>query len=296
MPATHTPSFDVARALGSYPSTSCPTAARSTSSYTVLGSGKTAVDACMWLLDNDVAAGTDPLGPAAGRVVPRPASFPAARAGRRDHGGHLPRRRGRRAGGETSTNCSSGSRHRGGSSRIDPSRPATMYRGTMLSASRARRPAADRGRRQARTRAADRGRPDRPRARRGRDRARRPARGLHGARPAQRARHADLPARPDRAPAGAAELAVLQRRARRASSRPTGDDDAEKNRLCPPNPYASSIEDWPRMMSLTWGTEYRWLSEPDVAAWVAESRAQPARARYPITWPSRPCRPPFSAI
>ena len=50
------------------------------------------------------------------------------------------------------------------------------------------------------------------------------------------------------------------------------DDDTDKNRLCPPNPYASSIQDWPRMMSRTWRTEVRWLSEPDVSAWVAGSR------------------------
>jgi len=57
-----------------------------------------------------------------------------------------------------------------------------------------------------------------------------------------------------------------------------GDDDAQKNKLCPPNPYASSIHDWPRMMSRTWRTERRWLSEPDVAAWVAESRLNLLRA------------------
>ena len=56
------------------------------------------------------------------------------------------------------------------------------------------------------------------------------------------------------------------------------DDDAEKNRLCRPNPYASSIHDWPRMMSRTWRTERRWLSEPDVAAWLAESRLNLLRA------------------
>jgi len=50
------------------------------------------------------------------------------------------------------------------------------------------------------------------------------------------------------------------------------DDDADKNRLCPPNPYPGTIEDWPRMMSRTWRTEGRWLSEPDVSAWVAASR------------------------
>jgi hypothetical protein len=56
------------------------------------------------------------------------------------------------------------------------------------------------------------------------------------------------------------------------------DDDADKNRLCPPNPYASSIEDWPRMMSRTWRTEGRWLSEPDLSAWVAKSRLNLLRA------------------
>ena len=49
----------------------------------------------------------------------------------------------------------------------------------------------------------------------------------------------------------------------------TRDDDADKNRLCPPNPYPSTIEDWPRTMSRSWRTEGRWLSEPDVSAWVA---------------------------
>ena len=56
------------------------------------------------------------------------------------------------------------------------------------------------------------------------------------------------------------------------------DDDVDKNRLCPPNPYASSIEDWPRMMSRTWRTEGRWLSEPDLSAWVAKSRLNLLRA------------------
>lgn len=55
-------------------------------------------------------------------------------------------------------------------------------------------------------------------------------------------------------------------------------DDAEKNRLCPPNPYPASVGDWPRMMSRTWRTEARWLSEPDLSAWVASSRLHLLRA------------------
>ena len=50
------------------------------------------------------------------------------------------------------------------------------------------------------------------------------------------------------------------------------DEDADKNRLCPPNPYPSSIEDWPGMMARTWRAESRWLLEPDLSAWVAGSR------------------------
>jgi hypothetical protein len=56
------------------------------------------------------------------------------------------------------------------------------------------------------------------------------------------------------------------------------DDDADKNRLCPPHPYPSSIEDWPRMMSCTWIAAGRWLSEPDLSAWVADSRLNVLRA------------------
>jgi hypothetical protein len=56
------------------------------------------------------------------------------------------------------------------------------------------------------------------------------------------------------------------------------DEDTDKNRLCPPNPYPSSIWDWPRMISRTWKTEARWLTEPDLSAWVANSRLNLLRA------------------
>jgi hypothetical protein len=56
------------------------------------------------------------------------------------------------------------------------------------------------------------------------------------------------------------------------------DNDADKNQLCPPNPYPSSVTDWPRMTSRTWRTERRWMSDPDIAAWVAQSRLNLLRA------------------
>ena len=55
IPATHEPSFDVAPGARVVPVNDLLAVARPGSRYTVLGSGKTAVDACTWLLDNDVA-------------------------------------------------------------------------------------------------------------------------------------------------------------------------------------------------------------------------------------------------
>ena len=57
-----------------------------------------------------------------------------------------------------------------------------------------------------------------------------------------------------------------------------GGEDAEKNRLCPPNPYPGTINDWPRMNTRTWETERQWMGEPEVAAWVAQSRLNLLRA------------------
>jgi hypothetical protein len=50
------------------------------------------------------------------------------------------------------------------------------------------------------------------------------------------------------------------------------DDDEEKNRLCPANPYPSTPQDWPRMMVSAWSTESRWSRERDLSGWIAESR------------------------
>lgn len=56
------------------------------------------------------------------------------------------------------------------------------------------------------------------------------------------------------------------------------EDDQEGNQLCPPNPVARSIEDWPRMMARTWRTEGRWLHQPDLSSWIAASRLNLLRA------------------
>jgi hypothetical protein len=56
------------------------------------------------------------------------------------------------------------------------------------------------------------------------------------------------------------------------------DEDEDKNRLCPPNAYPSSVEAWPRMISLTFKTEGRLLQEPEIASWIAGSRLNLLRA------------------
>lgn len=56
------------------------------------------------------------------------------------------------------------------------------------------------------------------------------------------------------------------------------DHDVEKNRLCPPNPYPSSVHDWPGMVTRGWTAEQRWSTEPDVAGWIAASRLNLLRA------------------
>jgi hypothetical protein len=50
------------------------------------------------------------------------------------------------------------------------------------------------------------------------------------------------------------------------------DDVAEKNRLAPPNPYASTPRDMARMFARTWATERSWRHDPDILRWVAHSR------------------------
>jgi NAD(P)-binding Rossmann-like domain len=276
VPATHTPTFDVASGARVVPINDLPAAARSASCYTVLGSGKTAVDACTWLLDNHVE-------PERIRWVrPRDAWFhhrahfqPLAQVGAIMDGLSLDAEAGAQA--EHVDDLFERLEASGRLVRIDPSRPATMYRGTMLSRreldglrqiedvvrlGHVRRIESDRivlEQGDARTGPED----------------------LHVDCTALGLRNA--PATPIFQP-GRIVLQQVRHNTPPFNAALVGfveahrDDDNEKNKLCPPNPYASRIHDWPRMMSRTWRTERRWLSEPDVAAWLAESRLNLLRA------------------
>jgi hypothetical protein len=276
IPATHAAAFDVAAGARAVPINDLPTAAQSASSYTVLGSGKTAVDACMWLLDNEVEPDRIRW------IRPRDAWFhdrghfqPLEQVGAIMAGIALDAEAGAQAADidELFARLEASGRL----FRIDPSQPATMYRGTMLSARElaALRQIEDVVR-LGRVRRIE---ADRIVLEHGDVETRRDV--LHVDCTALGLRNA--PATPIFQP----RRIVLQQVRQLSPSFNAAlvgfveahrDDDADKNRLCPPNPYASSIEDWPRMVSRTWTTESRWLSEPDVSAWVAESRLNLLRA------------------
>jgi hypothetical protein len=54
-------------------------------------------------------------------------------------------------------------------------------------------------------------------------------------------------------------------------------DDVEKNRLCPPNPYPDAAVDWIAATAISTRAEGVWMGEPDVAAWLERSRLNAAR-------------------
>jgi hypothetical protein len=57
----------------------------------------------------------------------------------------------------------------------------------------------------------------------------------------------------------------------------TRDDDAEKNRLCPPSPYGNSLAEWATMNVLGTRAAMSFGSEPDIKAWSDTVALNPAR-------------------
>lgn len=270
IPATHAPSFEVAAGTRVVPVNDLPAAAGTASTYTVLGSGKTAVDACMWLLDDGVAPDRIRwVRPRDAWFMDRAALQPLDQVGAIIEGISLDAEAAAHATDldDLFDRLEASGRH----SRLDPSQPATMWRGTMLSARElhALRQIEDVVR-LGRARRIDRDRivlehgevatgPD----------------VLHVDCTALGLR--DAPATPIFQP-GRIVLQQVRQNSPCFNAALVGwvethrEDDREKNRLCPPNPYASSVEDWPRLMGRTFATEYQWLSEPDLAGWIAQSR------------------------
>jgi NAD(P)-binding Rossmann-like domain len=270
IPATHVPPFEVAPSARLVPVNDLPEMLRPRALYSVIGSGKTAVDACVWLLDNGVEPDRIRW------IRPRDAWFhdrrhfqPLAQVAGIMEGLALDAEAGAQA--SSIDDLVERLESTGRLVRVDPSRPTTMYRGTMLSSGEldAVRQIKDVLRLgHVRRIEVDRVLLDRGEA------APRPeavhidcaALGLNNA-PGTPVFHGDrivLQQVRHLSPCFNAALIAFVEAHR--------DEDADKNRLCPPNPYPSSIEDWPAMMTRTWRAESRWLREPDLASWVAASR------------------------
>lgn len=276
VPATHTPTFEVADGARVIPINDLPSVADGTSSYTVLGSGKTAVDACMWLLDNDVSPGRIRW------IRPREAWFhdrahfqPLEQVGAIMEGIALDAEAGAQA--TDLGDLFQRLEESGRLVRIDPSQPADMYRTTMMSTPELR--ALRQIHNVVRLGRVHRIEADRIVLERGEV-----ATGLEVLHVDCTARGLrDAPATPIFKP----RQIVLQQ-VRHGSptfnAALTGfveahrDDDSDRNRLCPPNPYPNARADWPGMMTRTWRAERRWRDEPDLAAWVSQSRLNLMRA------------------
>ena len=57
----------------------------------------------------------------------------------------------------------------------------------------------------------------------------------------------------------------------------TREDDAEKNRLCPPTPYGNSLADWARMTVMGARASSSFGAEPDIRAWADGVALNPVR-------------------
>jgi hypothetical protein len=270
IPATHAAPFEVASGARVVPVNDLPAASPTPARYVILGSGKTAADACIWLLENDV----DPE--RIRWVRPRDAWFydrrhfqPLKQVGTIMEGISLDAEAG--AGAESVGGLFEQLEASGRLVRIDPSCPPTMFRGTMLSsveldALRQIRDVVRLGR--VRRIETDRIVLDHGETGTGPDTLHVDCTALG---------LTDAPATPVFEPGRIVlqqvrHLSPCFNAALIAFVEAHRDDDTEKNRLCRPNPYPSSIEDWPRMVSRTWKTEGRWLRDPDLSAWVADSR------------------------
>ncbi len=276
IPSTHKVPFDVAEDARMVPVNDLPQAAHAASSYAVLGAGKTAADACMWLLDSGVQPDRIRwIRPRDAWFLDRRHSQPLKQVGATMEGISLDAEAAAQS--DTVGEIFERLEASGRLVRIDPSYPATMYRGTMLSA-----------------RELDALRQITDVVRLGRVRRIQADRMVleHGEiHTGADVLHVDCTAHGlNNAPAtpifGPRRIVLQQVRylspcfnaALVGFVEAVRDDDADKNRLCPSHSYPSTIEDWPQMMSCTWTAAGRWLSEPDLSEWVAGSRLNLLRA------------------
>jgi hypothetical protein len=275
VPAKHTPSFVVDSRVRVIPPNGLVELPWSGTGYTVIGAGKTAMDACSWLLDNGVAPETIRwIRPRDAWLLDRGSFQPLKLLPSFIEGLSLQIKAAAQA--EDVDDLFRRLEGCGQLIRLDPEFEPTMYRGAIASADerdglrrienvvrqgRVIRIATDRV-------VLDHGT---IRSDPGQVYVDCTAAGLRAvpARPIFEPRRITLQSvRSGNTPFNAALIAFIE------ASR---DDDVDKNRLCPPNPHMNAARDWLPATLITQRAQAAWSREPDLKAWLQRSRLDIAR-------------------
>jgi len=270
VPATHTPSFDADPDVCIVPVNGLVSLLEPGSGYTVIGGGKTAMDACSWLLDNGVAPEKIRwVRPRDAWLLDRAYQQPLELVGWLVEGVSLYLEAAAEA--ESVEDLFRRLEACGQLIRLDPTVEPTMYRCATVSG-------------------------DELAALRQVDRVVRLGRVLHVGTDRITLEEGSVPTDPGQVhvDCSAAGLRVAPGRPvfepgritlqQVRTCQPTfnaaligyveaaRDDDGAKNGLCPPNPYPSAAVDWLAGTVIAQRTEGAWRSQPDVSAWLARSR------------------------
>jgi hypothetical protein len=275
VPSTHTPSFDVDPRARLLPPNDLVALSEPGTGYTVLGAGKTAMDTCNWLLDNGVAAEAIRwIRPRDAWLLDRAFYQPLELVTSLFEG--VSRELEAAAGAEDADDLFRRLEACGQLVRLDPEVEPTMYRGAILSA-------AERDSLRQIEDVVRMGRVVHVGADRivleegsvptnsGQVHVDCTAEGLKAApaRPIFESGRITLqPVRAGNTTFNAALLGFVE------AARGT---DADKNRLCPPNPYPNTAGDWLPMTAITHRAALAWSAEPDLTAWLERSRLNVAR-------------------
>ena len=275
VPSTHTPSFDIDPNARFIPVNDLVTLTEPGRGYTVIGAGKTAMDACCWLLDNGVAPDAIRwIRPRDAWILDRAFQQPLELLGSLIDG--VARYLEAAAEAESVEDLFRRLEACGQLVRLDPTVEPTMYRCATVSTNElASLRSIENVVRQGRVRSI------------GTDRIVLE----HGSIPTDRGQvHVDCsaggltlsPGRPIFEPG---RITLQQVR----SCQPTFNaalvafvesmqhDDAGKNRLCPPNPYPDKATDWISNIAIQTRSQGAWFEDPEIMAWMECSRLNAAR-------------------
>jgi hypothetical protein len=275
IPATHTPSFDAEPGVRLIPVNDLVRMTAPASGYTVIGSGKTAMDACIWLLDNDVPPEVIRwIRPRDAWLLDRAYQQPLDLVTWLIEGVSLYLEAAAEA--EDASDLFGRLEACGQLVRLDPAVKPTMYRYATVS------------------------QPELARLR-SIENVVRLGRVLHlgpdrisleeGSVPTDSGQvHVDCSASglrltPGRPIFESGQITLQQIRAGQPafSAALVGyleaarHDDAEKNLLCPPNPYPDAAADWIPSTCIAQRAQARWLADADLSAWMEGARLNAAR-------------------